>query len=87
MSTRTRQWGPCLAERIDSVTDKPAQSEEGWGKGQGGKRVGKGRGWGQPVLSGERIAKGDRKEERGKKCPGIKKNQYRERNQCEPSKN
>ena len=44
MSTRTRQWGPCLAERIDSVTDKPAQSEEGWGKGQEGEKKGLGKG-------------------------------------------
>ena len=34
VSARSRQWGPCLVERKDSVTDKPAQSEEVWGRGK-----------------------------------------------------
>ena len=55
MSARTRQWGPCLAERKDSVTDKPAQSEEVWGRGRGGgERKGSGRGG----VGGNRCRRG-----------------------------
>ena len=71
------------------------------GEGAGGRKegVGKRRGWGQPVLSGVRIAKGDREEEReeekkkeerrkgegGRKEEGKGEAKKGRGEQCEPS--
>jgi hypothetical protein len=57
---------------MDSVTDKPAQSEERWGKGAGEREVGK-EGSGDSRCCQGNFAKEDRKEEGGKRSKKERK--------------